>query len=205
MSSGDIMEIVKLKETGMEYAIEKAYHCLQNSGIIAYPADTIYGLGALYDREEAIKGIIKLKGRVETKGILLIAGSIDMIMRIVEGIPPELMTLAQRYWPGPLTILFKAKPEISGLLTGGTGKIAIRIPGESFGLELVRRKGIIITSTSVNPSGLPPATDAEEIKRYFPQGIDLLIDGGKLSGNPSTIVEIEDGKIKILRKGAVTL
>lgn len=199
------MEIVKLKETGMEYAIEKAYHCLQNSGIIAYPADTIYGLGALYDREEAIKGIIKLKGRVETKGILLIAGSIDMIMRIVEGIPPELMTLAQRYWPGPLTILFKAKPEISGLLTGGTGKIAIRIPGESFGLELVRRKGIIITSTSVNPSGLPPATDAEEIKRYFPQGIDLLIDGGKLSGNPSTIVEIEDGKIKILRKGAVTL
>lgn len=199
------MEIVKLKETGMEYAIEKAYHCLQNSGIIAYPADTIYGLGALYDREEAIKRIIKLKGRVETKGILLIAGSIDMIMRIVEGIPPELMTLAQRYWPGPLTILFKAKPEISGLLTGGTGKIAIRIPGESFGLELVRRKGIIITSTSVNPSGLPPATDAEEIKRYFPQGIDLLIDGGKLSGNPSTIVEIEDGKIKILRKGAVTL
>lgn len=200
-----MMEIIKLKETGMEYAIDVAYKCLENSGIIAYPTDTIYGLGALYDREETINRIIKLKGREETKGILLIAGSIEIIMKVVDDIPPELMTLAQRYWPGPLTILFKAKPGISKLLTGGTGKIAIRIPGESFALELVKRKGLIITSTSVNPSGLPPATDAEEIGRYFPEGIDLLIDGGRLSGKPSTIVDLEDGRIKVLRRGAIAL
>lgn len=199
------MEIIELKKTGMEYAIERASDCLLRGGIIAYPTDTIYGLGGLYSCEEAINRIIKLKGRPETKGILLIAGSMDRITDIVENIPPEVIAIAERHWPGPLTIVFMAKPGVSPLLTGGTGKIAIRIPGESFALELVRSKNLIITSTSVNPSGKPPATDAEEVRAYFPEGIDLLIDAGKLSGKPSTIVEFENGKIKILRQGAITL
>ncbi|MCX7794242.1 MAG: L-threonylcarbamoyladenylate synthase [Thermodesulfovibrionales bacterium] len=197
------MEVIKIKETGMEYAIEKAFSCLKNSGIIAYPTETIYGLGALYDHKDAIDRIIRLKGRPETKGILLVAGSIHSVMEIVEDIPYQLMKLAEKFWPGPLTIVFKAKPFISELLTGGTGKIAIRIPGQSFALELVRKKGLIITSTSANPSGLPPATDSEEIKKYFPEGIDLLIDGGRIYGKPSTIVDFEEGRIKILREGAI--
>ncbi len=199
------MEIIKLKETGMDYAIERANNLLQRGGVIAYPSDTIYGLGALYNNEEAVKRIIRLKGRPETKGILLIAGSIDSLKGIVEGLSEEALHLARRFWPGPLTLILRAKSHISELITGGTGKIAVRIPGASFALELLRRKGLIITSTSANPSGLPPAMDAETISKYFPDGLDMIIDNGILSGPPSTIVEIEAGKINIIREGAIPI
>lgn len=198
------MEIIKLKETGMDYAIEKANEVLQNGGVIAYPSDTIYGLGALYNNEEAVKRIIRLKGRPETKGILLIAGSIDSLKGIIEDLPKEAARMANKFWPGPLTLVLRARADISELITGGTGKVAVRIPGASFALELLRRKALIITSTSANPADLPPATDADTISRYFPQGLDLIVDNGILSGPPSTIVEIEGNKINVIREGAIS-
>ncbi len=199
------MEIIKLKETGMDYAIERANDVLQEGGVIAYPSDTVYGLGALYNNKEAVKRIIRLKGRPETKGLLLIAGSIDSIKGVVEDFPEEALSLAKRFWPGPLTLVLRARSHISGLITGGTGKIAVRIPGASFALELIRRKGLIITSTSANPSDLPPAMDADTISKYFPEGLDLIVDNGILSGPPSTIVEIEGGKIIAIREGAISI
>lgn len=199
------MEIIKIKETGMDYAIERANDVLMEGGVIAYPSDTIYGLGALYNNEEAVKRIIRLKGRPVTKGILLIAGSVDSLKSIVEDFSEQANSLAKRFWPGPLTLVLRAKAYISDLITGGTGKVAVRIPGASFALELIRRKGLIITSTSANPSDLPPAMDADTISKYFPEGLDLIVDNGILSGPPSTIVEIEGGKIIAIREGAISL
>ncbi len=190
----------------MKYAVERASEALLRGGVIVYPTDTIYGFGALYNNEVALKKIIALKGRPETKGILLRVRDMESLRFLTEEIPDKALSLAERFWPGPLTIVFKAKAGLFDLITGGTGKVAVRIPGESFALELLRSTGLIITSTSVNPSGLPPAEDVETVKRYFgnsPDLIDLVIDGGRLSGPPSTIVEIINGKIEILREGII--
>jgi len=199
------MEIIRIKDTGMEYAIKKASEVLRQGGIMAYPTDTVYGLGVIYDNEEALRRLIELKGRPLTKGLLLITGSVESLGMIVEEIPSEITDIIRRYWPGPLTIIFKARDNISEYITGGSGKVAIRIPGESFALEFVKKTGLIITSTSANPSNKPPGNDIEDIISYFPKGLDLIIDGGRLSGKPSTIIEVIDGKIKVLRKGAIAI
>jgi L-threonylcarbamoyladenylate synthase len=199
------MEIIKLYDSGMDYAIQRASEVLSKGGIIAYPTETIYGLGALYNLQKAIKRLLKLKGRGEEKGIILIAGSIDFLRLVVEEIPQELLGLIKEFWPGPLTILFKARSNLNNLITGSTGKVAVRVPGESFALEFLKRTGFIISSTSANPSGKPPAEDVPAILKYFPEGIDLLIDGGRLTGMPSTIIDVTDKKIKVIREGAVSI
>lgn len=196
------MEIISIKESGMKYAIERASEVLLRGGVIAYPSDTIYGLGALYDNEDALRRIIQLKGRPIPKGLLLIVGNMDSLKKIVEDIPEEIIKLTERFWPGPLTVVLKAKPSLPEIITGGSEKVAVRIPGSSFALEFLRSTGLIITSTSANPSDLPPAEDVNEIRKYFPD-IDLIIDGGKLKSLPSTIIELQNGKIKILREGVI--
>ena len=100
---------------------------------------------------------------------------------------------------------FRCKKRVSRYLTVGTGMVAVRIPGESFALQLAKEAGFPITGTSANISGMPPAEDAEAVIKYFGDRIDLIIDGGKTPGNlPSTIVDATEGDIKILRKGAVS-
>ncbi len=199
------MEIIRIKDTGMEYAIKRASEVIRQGGIMAYPTDTVYGLGVIYNNEEALKRLIELKGRPSTKGLLLITGSVESLHLIVEKIPEEISDIIRRYWPGPLTIIFKARDSLSEYITGGSGRVAIRIPGASFALEFVKRTGLIITSTSANPLNKPPGNDIEEIINYFPKGLDLIIDGGRLYGKPSTIIEIKGGRIKVLRKGAIAI
>ncbi len=114
--------------------------------------------------------------------------------------------LAEKFWPGPLTLLLPAKPDISEFITAKTGKIAVRIPGESFALDLARSLGFPITATSANISGMPPADNADDVIRYFGDALDLIIDCGKTpGGKPSTIVDASGEKIRFLRAGAVSI
>ncbi len=109
-----------------------------------------------------------------------------------------------RFWPGPLTLIFLAKENLSEYITAGTHTVAVRIPGESFALHLAITANFPITATSANPSGYAPAQDAETVIRYFGDKIDLIIDGGHTSGGlPSTIVDVTGDEIKLLREGAV--
>jgi L-threonylcarbamoyladenylate synthase len=110
----------------------------------------------------------------------------------------------ENYWPGPLTIVLNAKMGLSRYLTAGTGHIAVRIPGDSFALTLARKSHFPITATSANPSGVAPASNAQDILKHFGESIDLVIDGGHIYGSePSTIVAIASGQVKILRKGII--
>ncbi len=203
MSSGKKGLIINPEISGMDYAIKKAYEVIESGGIISYPTETLYGLGVRYDNEISIKRLIELKGRAVEKGIPLITGSIESINRLVKKIPPQINQLIERFWPGPLTILFDAKDELSPILTGGTKKIAIRIPAKSFAYELVSRYNLIITATSANPSNLPPASNIDMLMEYFNGLIDLMIDGGTLMGKPSTIIGFEEGNLYIIREGAI--
>ena len=202
---------IAIKENNTDEAVSKAIDVLHSGGIIAYPTETFYGLGVRFDMAESLKRIYELKRRPVEKAMPVIIGTRALLSEIVTGewnrnIPSSAKSLMDRFWPGPLTLLLPAKEGLSGYLTADTGKIAVRVPGESFALCLAKRAGFPITATSANISGMPPAEDAEAVIKYFGNSIDLLIDGGSTPGGlPSTIVDISEGRIKIVREGAAKI
>lgn len=202
------MICVDLDRDNIEIVINQAVDVLRKGGIIAYPTETFYGLGAKFDMNDALKRLYELKRRPRQKAMPVIVGNVESLSEIVSGewlgnIPLYAKSLMDRCWPGPLTLLLPAKERLSEYLTANTGMIAVRIPGESFALHLARKSGFPVTATSANPSGMPPAADAEMVGTYFGNGIDLIIDGGPAPGGlPSTIVDMSEGKIRIIREGA---
>ena len=198
------MRLLRLPEMDVNDAILEAVKTLGQGGIAAYPTETFYALGVRADSDDSLMRLYAVKGRPHDNPLPIIVGSIEGVDAVADDIPSRIRPIMQRFWPGPLTIVFKAKAGVSALLTSGTGKIAVRIPGESFALWLAKKAVFPIVATSANPSGLPPAKDVEDILRYFDEGIDLIIDGGEAPGNkPSTIVDAES--LRILRQGAVDL
>ena len=177
---------------------------LEKGGIVAYPTETFYGLGVRFDSEEAIKKLYTIKRRPEMKPMPLIIGDRKLLSLLVTGINNRSSLLMDRFWPGPLTLLLPAKKNLSEFITAGTKKVAVRIPGESFALQLAKSADRPITSTSANPSGMPPAQNARTVLRYFQSKIDLVIDGGPAPGRlPSTLIEVTGDEVKILREGAI--
>ncbi|HET6515148.1 MAG TPA: L-threonylcarbamoyladenylate synthase [Thermodesulfovibrionales bacterium] len=191
----------------MNYVIGKALAILRRGGIISYPTETFYGLGVKFDLPDSLKKLYELKRRPKKKAMPVIIGDRRSLSDVLlMSLSPAAEALVEQFWPGPLTLLLPAKEGLSDYLTARTGKIAVRIPGESFALHLARRAGFPITATSANVSGMPPADDIETVMKYFGEDIDLLIDGGKTPGGaPSTIVDISEEGFRIVRQGAIRL
>jgi len=198
------MLTIKTHETNIEQVLYHTVDILKNGGIIAYPTETFYGLGAKFDMEDSLKKLYDIKQRPEEKAMPLIIGNKGLLSVIAASINDMALLLIDRFWPGPLTLIFLAKENLSEYITAGTHMIAVRIPGESFALHLAKTASFPITATSANLSGTSPAQDAETVIRYFGDKIDLIIDGGHTSGGlPSTIVDVTGDKIKILREGVI--
>lgn len=198
------MIVIRISETDIRQALQKAVDILNYGGIIAYPTETFYGLGAKFDMEDSLKRLYELKKRPKEKAMPLIIGNKGLLPIVAASVNRTAMSLMDRFWPGPLTLILPAKENLSEYITAGTGKVAVRIPGESFALQLARAAEFPITSTSANISGIPPAQDAETVIRYFGDKIDLIIDGDPTSGGlPSTIVDATEDEIKILREGVI--
>ena len=196
------MRILKV-ETDTDKVLSEAVRVLKSGGIVAYPTETFYALGANAMDEGALKRLYKLKGRPFKKPLPVIVGDRKGLKTLIKKLSPQAEKLIVMFWPGPLTILFEASFDIPELLTAKTGKIAIRIPGEEIALKLTKKAGFPVTSTSANPTGKRPAIEPEKVIQYFGEKIDLLIDGGKTpGGKPSTIVDVT-GNIRILRKGVI--
>jgi len=198
------MFIIKVYETNLEQVLYRTVDILKNGGIVVYPTETFYGLGAKFDMEDSLKKLYDIKQRHEEKAMPLIIGNKELLTVITASMNKTAVSLIDRFWPGPLTLIFLAKENLSEYITAGTHMIAVRIPGESFALQLAKTANFPITATSANPSGLPPAQDAESVIKYFGDKVDLIIDGGHTSGGlPSTIVDVTGNKIKILREGVI--
>ncbi|NLI30772.1 MAG: threonylcarbamoyl-AMP synthase [Nitrospiraceae bacterium] len=183
--------------------IARTVSVLNAGGIAAYPTETFYGLGARFDRADAVDRIYVLKHRPPDKALPVIIADREQLFLLAASVPATAEILIDRFWPGPLTLILPALP---GLTNGivHEQKIAVRIPGPSFAFDLVNAAGFPITSTSANPSGQPPAATAGMIREYFPHGIDLLIDGGTAASSlPSTIVDLCGDSPRILREGAI--
>ena len=171
---------------------------------IVFPTETFYGVGVDATNPLALERLFELKGRDPDKPVALIAADLAMVARVVSAIPPVAIRLARAFWPGPLTIVLPARPEISSALTNREGGVGIRISPHPIALELARRLGAPLTATSANLAGEPPARTIAEARAAFGTRIAAYVDGGTLYGSlPSTVIAIEGDRIKVLRAGAI--
>jgi L-threonylcarbamoyladenylate synthase len=184
-------------------ALDAASRAISGGGIAAVPTETFYGLCSRYDSEAALERLYALKRRPKGRAVPLIIGGEEMLGLVAADIPQTAHRLAARFWPGPLTLLLDARNDLTELITAGTGKVAVRVPGHSFALDLVRSLGFPLTATSANISGLPPAESAGDVVAYFGDALDVVVEGETPGGMPSTIVRIEEGGVKVTRAGKV--
>lgn len=182
---------------------DNAAQIILAGGVIAFRTDTFYGLGADPLNDDAVNKIKELKGREEGKPILLLISDIDHADRFVTDFE-SYKAIASRYWPAPLTLIGKARSELPHDLTAGSNSIGLRLPDDEGVREMVRVCGGALTATSANTSGSEPACSAQEVERYFPIGIDLIIDSGAVTATkPSTVVDISGEQPKLIREGAI--
>ncbi|MBI5639845.1 MAG: threonylcarbamoyl-AMP synthase [Nitrospirae bacterium] len=199
------MKILRVSETGRETALSEASRIISGGGIVAFPTETFYGLGADCRNIHALERLYELKHRPAGRAIPVIIGRRDLLSDLTPGLNDIEEMLVKRFWPGPLTLLVTARKDLPELITADTGRVAVRVPGESFALDLAKALGFPITATSANISGMPAAENAADVIRYFGDALDLVVDGGKTPGElPSTIVEVVSGKIKIVRPGRIS-
>jgi len=187
-------------------AFQEAAGCLLRGGLVAFPTETFYGLGANALDREALARVFKVKGRSESKPLLVLVDSLKMAESLaleVSGLARQLMAV---WWPGPLTLVVRATPELPSELTAGTGTVGMRIPDHPVALGLVRAARFPVTAPSANPSGEEPPTTAEGVWRFFEGKIDLILDGGAVpGGRPSTIVDVSVSPPRLLRAGALDI
>ena len=186
-------------------ARERASRFVAEGGVVAFRTDTFYGLGADPFNPKALERINALKGR-DGKPILVLFSDVDGLMRLVAGFETRGgEALAISLWPGALTLVMTARAEVPELLTAYTGTVGVRMPDDEDVRAFVRACGGLLTATSANPSGRPPARTAQEAARYFPEGSVLVIDGGPARSElPSTVVDVTNPTPRLIREGVVT-
>ncbi len=200
------MLTIPYSEKNITGIIAEMLKILDNGGIIAYPTESFYALGVLATDKAAVKSLFERKIRQADKPVPVIIDTMDRLLTVASDVPEQGRILINQFWPGPLTLIFEANEQLPDLLTGGTGKVALRIPGESAALNLIRELKLPLTATSANISSFPPAEEVGQIVTYFGDKIDLIIDGGKAPGGlPSTIVDLTVDPPAILRKGPVSI
>jgi L-threonylcarbamoyladenylate synthase len=188
-----------------EQAVEHAVRIISNGGVIAFRTDTFYGLGADPQNPEAISRIRSLKNREEAKPILLLISHYDEVARFLSETSEPFAAVAKRYWPGPITIVGMARPELPQELTAGSGTIGVRLPDDETVRALVHACGGALTATSANQSGSLPARTAKAAEVYFAEGIDLIIDGGEVTVmEPSTVLDLSGPEPRLIREGAIS-
>ena len=184
--------------------IAQAVHILKKGGIVAYPTETFYGLGVDGHNEHAIEKVFRIKGRNFKNPIPIIIGNTKDLVTLVVDIQEYSQTLLQRFWPGPLTMVFMASLNVSSLLTASTGKIGIRISRNPIATALATSLTHPITATSANPSGQTECTTASEVIQCIGHDIDMVIDGGPTPGvMGSTILDVTAFPPVILREGVI--
>ncbi|NIN63533.1 MAG: threonylcarbamoyl-AMP synthase [Anaerolineae bacterium] len=185
-------------------AIDKACQLLGAGGLVAFPTDTVYGVGADAFQPGAVEKIYEVKGRPLAKAIPLLIDKAENLHMIAEHIPEAAWALAKRFWPGALTVVLHRKPEVPDIVTGGGATIAVRVPDHSFALGLIRAAGGVLAVTSANLSGCPDPTTAGEVMGYLESRIELILDGGRCPGGiPSTVIDLTSTPPSVVRLGAI--
>lgn len=199
-------EYVDLREgKDIKEGVKKAAEIIKRGGLVAFPTETVYGLGANGLDENAVPKIYEAKGRPSDNPLILHISKLDEIEDIVKEIPKSALILAEEFWPGPLTMVFKKSERVPYRTTGGLESVAIRMPSNKIARELIKAAGVPIAAPSANSSGRPSPTKAAHVIYDLDGKIDMVIDGGEVDiGIESTIVDVTGEVPVILRPGFIT-
>lgn len=190
---------------GVEEQVEKGIAVLKKGGLVAFPTDTVYGLGANAYSEAAVRRIFRLKQRSEDKALPLLVADIAQLKELVGPLTMVAELLAHRFLPGALTLVLPRPERVPDIVTAGGETVAVRIPAHPVAIALIRGLGSPIVGTSVNLSGRPSALTADEVRSQFGVRIDLVINGGRCPGGvESTIVDVTGETPRVLREGAIS-
>jgi len=185
-------------------AIQEAATWIVNGGVVAIPTDTLYGLAADPFSAAAVARVFVVKGRSAERALPLIASDAAQIAAHLGRLPRDAERLAARFWPGPLTVLVAAPRSLATDVTGGTGKVGVRVPADRVARAVCAAVGRPITATSANVSGGSATSDPAQVERMLGDRIDLLIDAGQTRGGaPSTIVDATGDRPALVRAGAI--
>ena len=209
--SGLKTEVLKIEnpaqftELDMEH-IRKAASVIRSGGLVAFPTETVYGLGANALDEHAAGKIYEAKGRPSDNPLIAHVSCLQEIEALVRRIPEKGRILAEAFWPGPMTLIFPKSERVPYGTTGGLDTVAVRMPSEATAAELIRLSGVPIAAPSANTSGRPSPTRAEHVFQDMNGKIDMILDGGPVGiGVESTIVDVTEEVPVLLRPGAITM
>ena len=188
-----------------ETALAEAIRILHGGGVVAFPTETFYGLGADARQEAAVEKVFRLKGRNAQNPISVIVADDREATLLAGEVPTAAQILMGTFWPGPLTLLFGASPAVLPRLTAGTGKIGIRVSSHAIARRLAAGLAGPLTATSANLSGERECSTAGEVITAFGEGLDGIIDGGETTGGlGSTILDVTVAPPRVLRAGVVS-
>ncbi|MBR5800995.1 MAG: threonylcarbamoyl-AMP synthase [Lachnospiraceae bacterium] len=199
-------KIVKTDENHIDdIAIKEAGEILQKGGLVAFPTETVYGLGGDALNADSSVKIYEAKGRPSDNPLIVHIASMDALPAIVKEIPKEAYLLAEKYWPGPLTMIFRKSDAVPLTTTGGLETVAVRMPSHKVALALIEAAGGYVAAPSANRSGRPSPTLARYVIEDLDGRVDMIIDGGEVNiGLESTIIDLTEEKPVILRPGYIT-
>lgn len=186
--------------------VKEAGKILKNGGLVAFPTETVYGLGGDAKNKDASKAIYAAKGRPSDNPLIVHIPDVSWVDGIVSEIPEAAKKLADAFWPGPMTLIFKKNEEIPLETTGGLDTVAVRLPSHPVARALMEESGVYIAAPSANTSGRPSPTKAKHVAEDLSGKIDAIIDGGEVNiGLESTIIDVTEDIPTILRPGYISL
>jgi L-threonylcarbamoyladenylate synthase len=187
-----------------EQLIREAVARLAAGEIVAYPTDTLYGLAVDPRDARAVRRLYEAKGRPPALAIPLVAADLDQVLAHVGRLAPEARRLAERFWPGPLSLVIEARGRFAAGVLAPDGTVAVRVPAHAVARAIARTAGHPITATSANRSGAPPAATPDAVAAALGDRVGLIVDGGAAPGGPpSTMVRVVAGRVELVREGAV--
>ncbi len=185
-------------------ALEETIHTVQHGGVIAFPTDTVYGIGASLKHPDALARIYAIKGRDAAKPLPVLISSIDRIELVAQMPDAHVLELLREFWPGALTVALPAKPGMPREIVHADGTVGVRMPDHSIALTICDRAGGALATTSANRSGEAPARSVEDLTSQIEDGIDVVLNGGFTpSSEPSTVMGVENARIAVIRAGAI--
>lgn len=186
--------------------LQTAAALLRAGDVVAIPTETVYGLAADAKNEEAVQAIFAAKGRPADNPLIVHIATLEELTGLVSVIPPIATQLAEAYWPGPLTMIFPKADDVPYIVTGGLDTVAVRMPSHPVARELITLSGCALAAPSANRSGSPSPTDARRVIEDMDGRIAAVVDGGACQvGVESTVISVADGRVRVLRPGAVTV
>ncbi|MDD5590567.1 MAG: L-threonylcarbamoyladenylate synthase [Dehalococcoidales bacterium] len=190
--------------SGVENQVREGVAVLRGGGVVAFPTDTVYGLGVCPYLHRAVERVYAVKERPLGMALPLLLSSTLQINEVAEPVPPVARLLVEKFMPGPLTLVLYKSRVVPGIVTAGGITVAVRVPGHPVPVALALGLGAPISGTSANLSGRPSALTADDVHAQFGNKIDLVIDGGRCpGGRESTIVDVTGEVPVVLRKGAI--